>query len=682
MPSLKKDCAGLQVTLLGGLEARLATGQPVTLSTRKAQALLAYLATRSGQPHARDKLTALLWADRGDAQARDSLRHTLVELRKALPSPVSLIADRRVVVLDTAGIEVDVSRFEARASAGSATELAEAAELYQGDFLDGFVLREPLFEAWLMAERERLLGLAMGTLGHLLEQQRAAGELEPAIRTALRLLALDAGHELAHRALMQLYVHQGRRAAALRQYQTCMNTLRREVGTEPDAETRQLYHEIVRRRDEAPRGGARRDARRPVVAAMQPVAVRPKSGSGETLLIGRDNELATLCTALDEARWGRGRMLAIIGEAGIGKSRLVAELTRTAAARGTRVLTARCYESELMLPFGPWVEALRAGQVVPADPVLLALEPGWRAGLARLFPELATPDLPAQTDDPRQLFEGITQVIRALAATQPVLMVLEDVHWADEMTVRLMAFLGRRIAGDRVLVAMTAREEDLVEVDGLRRTLAELRGAGHVTELALTQLSRSDTGRLVGCLTAPETDSEAVESIEEHAWAASAGNPFVVVETVRALREGLMLTGPGLALPSRVREIIAERVERVSERGRQLLSVAAVIGRAFDFAWLQRASGLSEHAAAEGVEELVRRRLLHAVSDGFDVTHDRIREVVYGALLPPRRTLLHQDVATALDALTAAALEPPAAALGLHYRRVDVLDQPPTVSAR
>jgi predicted ATPase len=284
--------------------------------------------------------------------------------------------------------------------------------------------------------------------------------------------------------------------------------------------------------------------------------------------------------------------------------------------------------------------------------------------------------LPAPTDDVRRLFESITQVIRSLATAQPVLVVLEDVHCADEMTVRLAAFLARRIAGDRVLVAMTAREEELDEAEALRRALAELRGAGHIVELALAQLSRPDTARLVGCLTPAGTDSQVVASVEEHAWAASAGNPFVVVETVRALREGLTLpTGPTRSLPPRVREVIAGRVERVSDRGRQLLSVAAVIGRAFDFAWLQRASGLTERAAAEGVEELVRRRLLHPVSEGFDFTHDRIREVVYGGLLPPRRALLHRDVATALDALTAGALERPAAALGLHYRQAEVLDE-------
>jgi len=444
MAPLKRGGAGLRVMLLGGFEVRLATGQPVALSTRKAQALLAYLAMRPRQPHSRDKLAALLWADRGDAQARDSLRHTMVELRKALPAPANLIAERRAIALDTAGIEVDVACFEARASAGSAAELAEAAEIYRGDLLDGFVLREPLFEAWLMAEREQLQGLAIRTLGQLLELQCAAREAEPAIRTAMRLLALDPCMESAHRALIRLYAQQGRRAAALRQYQTCVGTLQGELRTEPDPETRQLYEEIVRCRDAAPRadapGLARPSPRRSAGTPVAPVAVGSEPESWETPLIGRDTEWGRLDAALDEAQGGRGRMVAIVGESGTGKTRLVAELARTAAAHGARVLTARCYESEQMLPFGPWVEAFRGGQVVPDDPALLALEPGWRAELARLFPELGTAELSAPADEPRRLFEGITQVIRSLATAQPVVVVLEDVHWADEM----MVPVGRR----------------------------------------------------------------------------------------------------------------------------------------------------------------------------------------------------------------------------------------------
>jgi len=676
VPPTRNVRAGLRLKLLGGFETRLATGPVVTLPTRKAQALLAYLAVRPGRPHLRDKLAALLWGDRGEAQARDSLRHTLMALRKVLPArPPGLVVEGRAIALDPAAVDVDVVRFAALVDAGTAEGLAQAAEVYQGDFLEGFILREPSFEEWLVAERERLRERAFDALRRLLDLQHVARAIEPAIRTALRLLALDATQEVAHQALMRLHVQQGRRAAALRQYQTCVGVLQRELGVEPELATRRLYQEIVQRRDDPARARPA-SSKSPVEPAGQPrPGARPESVTVETPLIGRSTELGTLRNAFAESQWGRGGVIAIIGEAGVGKSRLVAELARTAAEQDARVLLGRCYESEQMLPFGPWVDALRAGQVVPGDPALLALEPAWLAELARLFPEIVA-GFPAAGDDARRLFESVVQVIRSLATRQPVLVVLEDVHWADEMSLRLLAFLGHRITTDRVLVAATAREEELADADALRRALGELRGEGHFDELVLSPLSRSDTSSLVRFLTVAGGESHTVARREEQVWAASAGNPFVIVEIVRALGEGMTLQEPAnLSLPQRVRDVIAGRLERLSDRCRQLLSVAAVIGREFDFAFLQRASGLTDRDAAGEVEELVRRRMLHGVDEGFDFTHDRIREVVYDGLLPPRRKLLHGDVAVALEALTAGALDPPAAALGMHYRHAEAWDK-------
>jgi DNA-binding SARP family transcriptional activator len=303
---VKKDRARLSVKLLGGFETRLTTGATVTLPTRKAQALLAYLAVRPGQAHPRDKLAALLWGDRADAQARDSLRHTLVQLRKIFSerSP-GLTAEGRALVLEPAAVDVDVVRFETLAGATSTGDLAQAAEIYGGDFLEGFLLNEPAFETWLVGERERLRELALGSLRRLLEQQARAGASEGGIRTALRLVALDATQEVAHRALMRLYVQQGRRAAALRQYQTCVAVLRRELGTEPEVETRQLYQEIVRRRDEPARARAT-PAKSTTVSADPPrrVAIGTETDPSETPLTGRATELATLANAFDEARGG------------------------------------------------------------------------------------------------------------------------------------------------------------------------------------------------------------------------------------------------------------------------------------------------------------------------------------------------------------------------------------------
>lgn len=671
MRTANKDRPGLRLKLLGGFESRLATGAVVTLPTRKAQALLAYLAARPGQAHSRDKLAALLWPDRGDAQARDSLRHTLVELRKVLPAePPGLGGEAGAVALDPAAVEVDVVRFECLVKAG---HLAEAADLYDGDFLDGFVLREARFEEWLVTERERLREQALDALQRLLGQQCDAKSIEPAIRTALRLLALDATQETAHRALMQLYAQQGRRAAALRQYQTCVTVLQRELGTEPEAVTRHVYREIVQQRVAAADG---RPASPTAKSPERPrPAIRPASAMVESPFIGRDDELQQLRNRLDDARWGRGRVIAIIGEAGVGKSRLVAELIRHATGADTRVLLARCHESEQILPFGPWVDALRAAHVVPDEPAVLALEPGWRAELARLFPEIPTSGLPAPSDDARRLFESVTHLVRSLAASQPVLVVLDDLHWADEISVRLLAYLGRRIAGDRVLLVATAREEELADAAALRAMLDEMRREGALDAMTLTRLSADQTATLVRSLAKLGTDPEALTRLEAQIWRVSAGNPFVVVETLRVLERVTVLDSTALPLPERVREVITASLGRLSVRARELANVAAVIGRDFDFALLQRASGLTDRDAASGAEELVRQRVLHGVGERFDFTHDRIREVIYAELLAPRRRLLHREVALAIESLPTDRVADETERLAYHALRGECWDK-------
>jgi DNA-binding SARP family transcriptional activator len=667
-PAWAATMAPLQLTLLGGFRARIGTGPALPLPTKKAQALLAYLALPAGRAHPRDKLATLLWGDSREGPARTSLRQALFGLRRALP-PGAIRVDGDAVALDPAAVEVDVATLERGIAEGTPAALAAAAQCYQGDLLAGLSVEGAAgFEEWLLGERERLRELALEGLAKLLAHQRNAGDADAAIQTGLTLLTLDPLQEPVHRTLMRLYLEAGRRGAALRQYQQCVAVLQRELGVEPETETKQLYQETVRRRAEA---ASRRPQPQRAGEGTAPEAAVP-----ETPLIGRDVELAGLRKALAEAGSGHGRAVAVLGEAGVGKSRLLAELAQEARRRGSLVLLGRAYESAQILPFGPWVDAFRTGGLIADEGVVGGLEPAWRVELARLFPELAAPGLPAASDESRRLFEAVARLVGHVAATQPIVLMLEDLHWADEMSLRLLSFLGRRVPGWPVLVVATAREEELADAPALRRALGELRGEVHFGELVLAPLSRPDTARLVRVLSRPGSEATAAARLEEQAWTASAGNPFVVVETLRALRDGLTLREPGtLSLPQRVRDLVVGRLERLSEPSRQLLSVAAVIGREFDFALLQRASGLAEREAAGGVEELVRRRLLHGVDEGFDVTHDRIREVVYGGLLPPRRKVLHGDVAVALEALTAGALDPPAAALAMHYRHAEAWDK-------
>src|SRR5262245_23914432 len=678
----------LILTLLGGFRARLDSGIPLALPTRKAQALLAYLAVPASSAHPRDKLASLLWGNTIETTARTSLRQTLYALRKSLrdADPQPLIVDGETVALNSSAVTVDVHEFELLAAQATPSALADAAALYEGEFLDGLAVLEQPFEDWLLGHRERLREVALNALFRLLAHQCAAGSNDSAVQTALRLLRLDPLQETVHRTLMQLYVETGRRGSALRQYQFCVSTLQRELRTEPEAETKALYQEILQRRSHAMLERPS-EPTKAVTARPRPEITEPPP-AWEPPLVGRQRDLARLTEALDEAFAGHGQLAILLGEAGVGKSRLVTELTAAATRRLGRVLAGRCYETERILPFAPWVDALRAGRVLEDRGVLDTLEPGWRDDLGRLLPELSSQGKPTASQaagdlagrsggDPRYPFEAISELLKRLARRQPLLVVLEDVHWADEMSVRLLAFLGRRLHEFPLLLVATIREEEMADVGLLRQSLDELDETGELIRLPVPPLSRADTAALVQALAPPGLPHQLVSHLTQDAWRVSDGNAFVVVEVMHALREGQTLSGEQrLPLPARVRNLVQQRLERLSDRGRRLVAVAAVIGRQFDFALVQRAADMSEREAAEGVEELVRHRVLRGAGDGLEFSHDHVREVATSELPPPLWVALHRRVAESLedyvkrDAPGAYGndLEAHALALGTHYR--------------
>src|SRR3989449_734954 len=467
------------------------------------------------------------------------------------------------IALNGDAVNVDTSVFERLVSERTPEALERAVALYRGELLEGIGVDEAPFAEWLASEQERLRGLAVQAFTDILAHQSKAGQTQQAIQTAVTLLAMDVSQEIVHRALMRLYARQGRRGAALKQYQVCVAALQRELGTEPEPETKQLYQEILQRRASEPLKFAtpepthRRESRRP----------SPESSSElitpDAPLIGREVELAPLLPQLE---------------------------------------------------------------VEGAEPA-------------------------AHSPDHLLLFEAATELIRSLATKHPVVVMLEDAHWADEMSLRLMAFLARRIRSSPILVVMTIRDEEVASAPVLGQVVDELSRESHFVPLALTPLSRASTIALVRSLVSASTAGVDAR-LDAEIWRVSTGNPFLVVETIRAIQEGVAPRTPAtLPLPERVRRVVAGRLERLSDRGRHLASVAAVVGREFDFALLQRAAGLDERHAAEGVEELVRRRVLHGLGEQLDFTHEWIREVAYNELLHQRRKRLHVLVAKALEDL-------------------------------
>jgi len=666
--------ARLTLRLFGGLHARCGD-RNLKFPTRKAQALLAYLAVRGGQDCVRSKLAAMFWGGAGKEQARQSLRQSLSALRSVLsavqPGILQIESDR--VTLDQSSIDVDVTEFERLVSRGSPRDLEQAAVLYVGDLLDGVDVSEESFEDWLRSERARLRETAVHVLTRLVPYQARSGSPASAIQTAVRLLALDPLREEIHRTLMRLYARQGRLGDALRQYQACVSVLRAELGVEPGEETRRVYREIVPRR-------------RAIVSTRQPrararAAARESSGSVPgpgplPALIDRQKELAALREVLGRAFTGRGGTTVILGEAGIGKTRLAEELVRETQRRGGGVLIGHAYETERTLPFAPWVEVLRAGLRIYDEEGPPRPNPVWQGELAKLMPELGEPRGAAVSGSPLRVFEAVGHFLRDVVSCRPLLLVLENLQWADETSLRLFSFLARRIDSWPVLMVGIARTEELGESTALRRLLQESDGRSGLRQLSLGALSRADTAALVQALAGHDIDATAAARLANQVWLMSEGNPFMVAESMRALETGEIASVHGrLPLPQRVLEVVSRRLERLSPRARHVAAAAATIGGQFDFALLERAAALGEFQTTVGVEELVRKGVIHGIRDRFDFSHDTIRKVAVSQISSHRRKALHRRIATAMEQLYADGLDLHSAALANHFCEGEVWDK-------
>ena len=656
-------------------------GAPIVVDTRKAIALLVYLAMTEGQ-HRRDVLAALLWPDYDQDHARAALRRTLSALNRALQGHW-LKADRSIVALASDSLWLDVREFRdliaaSRGHGHPAGEacpaciqpLTRAAALYRGDFLAGFALRDsPTFDEWQSFEAETLRGELAGVLELLARGHGARGDFDAAVEAGRRWLALDPLHEPAHRELMRLYAWSGRRNAALRQYRECVRVLDRELGVAPLPETTGLYQAI--NQGDLPSGEVAR--RREEVVPPRAGPARPPAYP----LVGRGREWARLLEVYASIE-ADGRLVALEGEAGIGKSRLAEEFVWEASRRGAATVTTKAHEGEDSLAYALFVEALRA--LVPSPDALGRLgevPERWASECARLVPELAdvrpdlTPAPPLESPGARsRFFEGVVQTLLAACASPvPAVLFFDDLQWADAATLDLLAYLARRLRGRPVCLVLAWRTEDVGEGHRLRRMLGDVLRAGTGSLIRLPRLSHEEVVELLEAAMPPSV--EAPPGLDEQLYRETEGLPFFLVEYLAALeQDGALRVEPGW-IPGGMRELIRSRVTVASEAARQLLSAAAVIGKSFDFDLLRKVSGRSEEEAVAALEELIRRGLVHEVGDerpSYDFSHEKLREVVYAETKVARRRLLHARAAEALVARGRGQLEG-SALVARHFQR-------------
>ena len=342
-------------------------------------------------------------------------------------------------------------------------------------------------------------------------------------------------------------------------------------------------------------------------------------------------------------------------------------------ARGVRTLRARCFESEQVLPFALWASLLEVARTQRDATVWRELEPSLRAQLGPLLGDLGShaPSSGAGRDV-LSLFRAVQALVTQWSEQAPLVVVLEDLHWADEMSLRLLCFLSRAGYEQRgCFLLATARTEDLSSAPHLLATLAELEREGLLHRVDLTPLSRSDSRTLATQAAAQLQLSTPDSLLFDQIWSLSEGNPLVIVECARALAQGALAADAEvsrLPVPERVRALIQRRVARASKCARELLSFAAVIGRELELGLL-RYGVANEADFVAALEDLVDAQLVLVRDERVSFVHERIREVLYTQMLPARRRLLHATAAAALEEYCANRLEPALGPIGYHYSK-------------
>jgi DNA-binding SARP family transcriptional activator/predicted ATPase len=614
----------LRLFLLGAPRAEI-DGRPMEVDTRKALALLSYLAVGE-RTHRRDALAGMLWPDYDAASARGALRRTLSSLRKALDGRW-VSADRSLVTLDPAGVWVDAVEFRRLVATGDEAGLEGAAALYRGDFMEGFSLRDGVdFEEWQYFQADELRRAYSNVLERLVDVLEGRGEIERGLERARRWLALDPLHEPAHQRLMHLYALGGRRADALRQFRECVSILDRELGVPPLPETNEL-HERILREEIGPR--------------PRPPAPTPRAEIAPTPLVGREAEWTALSESYS-ARASDGLFVAIQGEAGVGKSRLADAFADHVLGAGGMVLRARCFEEESSIAYAPIVDLLRSGGDEWADP----LSPTERGEVSRLLPEMRDAEGPAWSEDPgaqRRFMDGlVAALLKACSSrTAPGMILIDDLHWADAASLDLLAYVARRLDGQPAVLLGTWRTEAVPPGHLLRRLVSQLKDRKKALSLGLRRLTEADVVELVRAAEIADA-----EEIGARLHRETDGLPLFVSGYIAAI-EGRDPDAPW-SVPSSVSDALEARLGRLSELGAQIIGAAAAVGRSFDLDTVREASGRTEDETIAGIEELRAAGLVEEVEDIYDFDHELVRTFVYEGTGRARRRLLHRRVAEAL----------------------------------
>jgi class 3 adenylate cyclase len=448
----------------------------------------------------------------------------------------------------------------------------------------------------------------------------------------------------------------------------------------PEALDRTVFALLAKRPEDRPANAT--EAREMILGSLEEKpeeeaesrTANPLESLAGGVFVGREHELDRLRQAVDGALGGRGSLQLLVGEPGIGKTRAAEELATYSRVSGARVYWGRCRDDEGAPAYWPWVQAIRS-YARDADPVALAWQLGGGAAeVAQLIPEVAEkldiePASGSDTEEARfRLFDSVTSLLLAAARDRPLVIVLDDLHWADEPSLLLLRFATRELASSGLLILGTYRDVELGRHHPLARVLGEISSIEGSGRIPLRGLGVTAVERYIEMTSGSPSPPGLAEAVQEQ----TDGNPFFVGEVVRLLASEGKLTGGGslseLQIPQGVREVVGRRLDRLSEQTNEALRVAAVIGRDFDEELVGRVAEQSPEELMQAAREAIAERLVTDLGDGrYSFAHALVRDTLYEELSPPKRSAVHEHIGLAIEQICGGNVDERLGELAHHF---------------
>ncbi|HEX2319848.1 MAG TPA: AAA family ATPase [Streptosporangiaceae bacterium] len=648
----------LQVCVLGEQSITDERTAIVRIRSSRTVALLGFLAAHPGSPQARQRIAGLFWPESADGQALTNLRRELHNLRQVMGDEQSLVVSPRDLCWrDSPTCRVDLRVFDserkaAQGAAGAgdiASVLAHgdaALASYRGEFLPGS------YEDWLLDIRSELQRQCADLCDLMAETRAGEGDVAGAAAAARRRIQLQPLEEVGYRTLMRLQADLGDRAGALSTYHHCASVLERELGVVPDQATQELLARLMKPGEAVLK-----------VPAPKALASPSRPGAASAQLIGRSRELGLLSESWQTAAAGRAGLVVVRGGAGVGKTRLVAEVADLARANGAVIASTQCFAARGRLPLAPVADWLRNPAVRPG---IDRLEDAWRIEVHRLVPtdhgdsaDVAGARATVDAWQRHRFFEGLARAL--IGPGRPTLLILDNLHWCDEETLAFLAFSLALDPAAPLLVMATLRDDRSEGDDAPADWVASMRASGLLAEITLAPMEEADTARLAERISGRTLREPDVQLLH----ATTGGFPLFIVEAMRGSQD----PGLGSVPVGDLSAVLLNRLGQVSPAAREIAGLAAAVGTDFTLGLLTEASDLSADLVVGAVDELWRRRIVQEFRDGYDFSHDLLRDAAYGQVSPPRRWLLHRRIAQGLELLYADGTDQVAAQLAEQYAR-------------